>query len=322
MKNNDRICVSVVVLTYNHARFIRQALDSILMQKTDFRFEILVGDDASSDGTQEILRDYQRRYPERFRLWLREQNLGCTHNSYELLVSAQGDYIAACEGDDYWTDPNKLQKQFDFLEAHPEYVGCAHDCLIVGADGEPLDRQRLRWVCRKRVYTLRDYKGLYLPGQASTLLRRNLYRTGQADCTIFRDAHPQIGDRTTALQYAAVGDFYHMPEQMSCYRRVVSGGSMTSNLFRQTTESMLDDYAYTRRLEAYARNVLHVDAGFESHKRDLFVSAVFHFLRKRDRAWGRIALQLLRENAHPLGCLLYLPAGVLKKIYYRFACLD
>ena len=106
--SNQGILVSVIVLTYNHEKYIRQALDSILMQRVDFQYEILVGDDASTDSTQEILKEYDRNYPGKSRLFLRESNLGPTKNSYELLVSAKRDYPATCEGADYWKPFNVL----------------------------------------------------------------------------------------------------------------------------------------------------------------------------------------------------------------------
>ena len=86
------------------------------MQKVNFKYEILVGDDCSSDDTQNVLKEYQKSNPSLFRLFLRDSNIGATKNAYELLINARGKYLATCEGDDYWTDENKLQIQVDFLE--------------------------------------------------------------------------------------------------------------------------------------------------------------------------------------------------------------
>lgn len=113
--------VSVGILTYNQAQYIRQCLDSVLMQEVDFDYEIVVGDDASSDGTQEILREYATRYPDKFVLLLGENNEGISMNYKKVLSACKGEYIALCEGDDYWTDPHKLQIQLDFLESHSDY---------------------------------------------------------------------------------------------------------------------------------------------------------------------------------------------------------
>lgn len=122
------IVVSVACITYNHAPYIRQCLEGFLMQKTNFPIEIIVHDDASTDGTDDIIREYVLKYPELFKVILQEENQyskGVDVLSLVLERSA-GKYIALCEGDDYWTDPLKLQKQVDFLENNPEYVMCSH----------------------------------------------------------------------------------------------------------------------------------------------------------------------------------------------------
>ena len=120
--------VSICCLTYNHAAYIRECLDGFLMQRTDFPVEIIVHDDASTDGTQDILREYQARYPDRFHLILQTENQyskGVNVAQY-FLPYIHGKYIAFCEGDDYWTDPDKLQRQVDFLGAHPDHSMCCH----------------------------------------------------------------------------------------------------------------------------------------------------------------------------------------------------
>lgn len=314
---NEAVMVSVIVLTFNHEKYVAQALDSILMQKVDFRYEILVGDDASSDRTTEILREYQKRYPDIIHLWLREQNLGSTKNSYELLNCAQGKYIAACEGDDYWLTTDKLQRQVDFLEANLRYIGCAHKCRIVDEDGAPWPVQKLSWVTEKKIYTIKDFRGLILPGQAATIVRRNIYRNARYDYSVFWKANPQIGDRTTAMIYAAQGEFYCFPYVMSCYRRCRTGTSLTTQTYTQAVESVWQDFLYTRNLEDYAKNVLNVDAGFRSHKRDLLVSAIYYwFLGERERG-RRVVQEIIKSEPNGWWMFGYIPIGIVKKIYAR-----
>lgn len=113
--------LSVGILTYNQVQYIRQCLDAVLMQDVAFDYEIVVGDDASTDGTQEILREYATRYPDKFVLLFGEKNEGISKNYQKVLSASKGKYIALCEGDDYWTDSCKLQVQVDFLESHPDY---------------------------------------------------------------------------------------------------------------------------------------------------------------------------------------------------------
>lgn len=123
--------VSICCVSYNHARFIRKCLDGFLMQQTDFSIEILIHDDCSTDGTTEIIREYEAKYPELIFPLYEEENQYQQGKAAEIDLynyrRARGKYIAYCEGDDYWTDPLKLQKQVDFMEAHPEYSVCFHD---------------------------------------------------------------------------------------------------------------------------------------------------------------------------------------------------
>lgn len=106
--------VSVVIITYGHEKYIRQALDSALMQKVDFEYEIIIGEDKSPDNTREILLEYKKKYNDRITLVLRNTNIGATQNLYDILLKCKGRYIALLEGDDYWIDAKKLQKQKDF----------------------------------------------------------------------------------------------------------------------------------------------------------------------------------------------------------------
>ena len=129
--------VSVLCATYNHEDYLRETLDSFLAQKTDFPFEVLVNDDASTDGTAEILREYAGKYPEIIRPFYQEENLYSRRmNVYDLVFfpAARGKYIALCEGDDYWNDPEKLQRQADWLDAHPDYSACVHNSIGTFAD--------------------------------------------------------------------------------------------------------------------------------------------------------------------------------------------
>ncbi len=147
--------VSVKIITYNHEKFIAQAIDSILMQKVNFDYEIVIGEDCSTDNTRDIVIDYQKRYPDKIRLLLPEKNLGARKNSNQTLRACQGEYVAWLEGDDYWTSPHKLQKQVDFLDNHLECAMCFHATTIVYEDGgrEP---RNYRPPNLKKFFTLED----------------------------------------------------------------------------------------------------------------------------------------------------------------------
>lgn len=118
--------LSVLMITYNHEKYLAQALDSVLMQQVDFPYEIVVGEDGSTDKTPEIVRAYQRRFPEKIRVVNSDTNVGMHQNFIRTYRACRGDYIALLEGDDYWTSPNKLQLQVDFLERNSGYATCFH----------------------------------------------------------------------------------------------------------------------------------------------------------------------------------------------------
>lgn len=138
-KDKKRPLVSIVSISYNQAKYIAQALDGFLMQKhDDFDVEIIIADDASTDGTQTIIKRYQDKYGNIHSI-LRKKNIGIQNNLNDAMKHARGKYIALCEGDDYWTDEHKLQKQVDFLDANKDYALCFHPVKVVHEDKDGAD---------------------------------------------------------------------------------------------------------------------------------------------------------------------------------------
>ena len=135
--------VSVWMITYNQEQYIAQALESVLMQKTDFAFEVVIGEDSSPDTTREICLKYKGKFPDKIRLVLHDKNIGLVANFWETLKECRGKYIAQLEGDDYWSDPQKLQKQVDLLEANPNHSFCYHRFDIVDDTGKVLVEPKL-----------------------------------------------------------------------------------------------------------------------------------------------------------------------------------
>lgn len=174
--------VSVCITTYNHEKYIAQAIESVLMQSTNFDCEIIIGEDDSADNTRQIVKEYKSKYPNKIRLFLNDrknviyidgQPTG-RRNFVNNLKNAKGEYIALLEGDDYWTDPYKLQKQVNFLEANPDFSMCFHDALIM--ENNKLTKKRFLTALDKSVFdteaTLNPF-GSFAP-TASILFRNNL----------------------------------------------------------------------------------------------------------------------------------------------------
>ena len=126
--------VSVRTSTYNHGKYIKACIEGVLMQKTTFPIEFIIGEDCSTDETREIVFGYAKRYPDIIRVITADYNVGSKANGRRCIRACRGKYMAICEGDDYWTDPYKLQKQVDFLEGHPEYVFCCHRFRMLNED--------------------------------------------------------------------------------------------------------------------------------------------------------------------------------------------
>jgi glycosyltransferase involved in cell wall biosynthesis len=216
--------VSVCIVTYNQAKFIGKAIESALSQQTNFDFEILIGDDCSNDGTQDIIRDYQARYPDKIIPILQTKNLGQNglFNTNETYAHARGKYIAAFDGDDYWTDPLKLQKQVDFLDANPGFSTCFHNALITYEDGSPA--QLLNAPDQKTEYTTEDLIGedeIWFMATSSVMFWNVI------------KAYPKwflqsvSGDIPRYVLFSTYGKIGYLPDVMSVYRKNQNGTSFT-----------------------------------------------------------------------------------------------
>lgn len=289
-----RPLVSVIMPTYNHERYIAQALEGALMQDIG-SMEILVGDDASSDRTRDILKAYAARYPKTIRLFLNERNVGGSRNACRLLSEARGMYLAACDGDDYWTDPHKLSTQVRFLEAHPELVGCAHYCIMVDEEGVPWRRQRLRWVHYKERFSLEDFQGMFLPGQPSTFLRRNVIPDIE-DLSLVYQLHPQIGDRTLMCLFLLKGDFGLIHRYMGCYRvKRRDRNTVTQIAYRDKVHGWAMDYDMIKAYETLCRHYGR-EAVFTKGKGMIFVKACAWYILKRNKGARQLAEKIWKES--------------------------
>ncbi len=171
--------VSVCIISFNQERFIRQAIEGVLVQKTDFKFEIIIGDDFSSDNSRNICENFALNYPDIIRLLPSNSNIGMIANFIRTLENCHGKYIAICEGDDYWTDPYKLQKQVDFLEANLDYGLVAGDIVLVNEhnviipDNAMVLKQRAR---RKPFVNVFDLLETNLINTLTVCVRSNLLK--------------------------------------------------------------------------------------------------------------------------------------------------
>lgn len=210
--------VSVLVLTYNHGTFIRQCLDSIVAQKFSESWEILIGDDGSSDGTTEICAEFQKKHPHLIRHFIRNRehviyiNGRATgrYNFLELLKDATGDLLMICDGDDYWTDNLKIKRQFDVMQKHPKAAFTFHDVHVL--KGEKLQEDHLNEI------TPRIVTGAFLGAgnciRTCSVMFRNIYKNGIPP-VLYTTA---VGDYVLHLLHAEKGYGIYSKEKMAVYR--------------------------------------------------------------------------------------------------------
>ena len=221
---NQEIMVSIKCLAYNHGRYIRRALDSFLMQKTNFQFEVVVHDDASTDDTADIIREYEQKYPDIIKPIYQTENQYKYGNMSQKFIDPKfrGKYVAFCEGDDYWTDPYKLQMQVDYLEAHPDCSYTFHNASIVLEDDSPFKEKFLpdnaifkafAWENKDREYHTGDVINLAFIPTASIVARTEHVLSRKDFCD-----KPICGDLPLRLSLALKGYGYYFNRIMSAYR--------------------------------------------------------------------------------------------------------
>lgn len=224
--------VSVMVITYNHERYIRKALDSILTQERNFPIEINVIDDASTDGTQTIVQEYSQRFPGIVNCYFNPVNAGqiaTQLNTIRGFQTLRGRYFALLEGDDYWTDIQKLAKQVAFLEGHADFIACAHQTLKVFDDGSRPPEHFLPFKAFGRniaeMYDLISMAGVF---HLSSIVYRNVFRQTPPACLYDEFSC----DVTINMIYGMFGKFYCLDEYMSAYR-VHDGGVFSGRSYEK-----------------------------------------------------------------------------------------
>lgn len=270
--------VSVLVLTYCHEKYIEQAMNSIVAQKTTFNFEILIGDDGSIDRTPEIISSYAHKYPSIVKPTFYKKNVGASYNLWSLLSQAQGQYIAFLEGDDFWISSTKLQAQYEFLESHPEYVGCSGKSLIVNEFSQPQYTQSCHFVWNKKIFTLNDFiKSWQLPGQLGSCMYRNIYLDMKPEeYAVIYTAHPMVCDKTNTFLTLLYGPIYCDNNVVSAYRFVDKSGEKNwFSMHHSDPYRNYDMFMYPCKLESWARKNLDLSLNEHLGKRNPYRFARF-----------------------------------------------
>ena len=235
--------VSILMITYNHEKYIAEALDSVLMQEVDFDYEIVIGEDCSTDGTREIVLAYQRRHPDRIRPLLPASNIGMIQNFVQTYQACRGELVAILEGDDFWTCSKKLQKQVDFLDAHPESAICFTTTKVFYEEKDAPDY--LFPAQCKEVSCIEDLLLGNFMQTCSVMCRNRLF--GEFPEWFFFGV---IGDYPLHVLNAGHGSIGYLPEVMAAYR-VHSAGVWSMQMEKNFTRNVLAGIQMYRNLDAY-----------------------------------------------------------------------
>lgn len=241
--------LSILMLAYNLEKFIAQAVESVLQQKINFSSEFHIIENCSTDGTREILQQYAELYPDKIKIILHECNMGSKYSALEGLKLSTGRYLACLDGDDYWLSPHKLQKQIDFLEAHPDFMMCAHNTMMVHENSSRPDELMIKQAIKSE-HTVLDFVNGASYFHVSSLVFRNLFCRNLPDCM----SHDYVGDYFMNIFYAQYGNVKYLNEVMSVYR--VHDKGMWSS-FNQLEKEMknLDGLVIYNRLLGYKYDV-------------------------------------------------------------------
>lgn len=212
----EDIMVSIICNAYNHEKYIRDALESFVNQKTNFVFEILLHDDASTDKTPDIIREYENKYPELVKPIYQTENqyskkMGLVGKIQYARV--QGKYIAFCEGDDYWTDPYKLQKQYDAMEQHPEVDMCAHGAIGVNEDSKKIEK----YICPRDEDGILSVEEIIEQG-GGFIATNSLFYRSEINKNIPEFRKYKNFDYTIQMHGALKGGILYLSDIMSAYR--------------------------------------------------------------------------------------------------------
>jgi glycosyltransferase involved in cell wall biosynthesis len=255
--SNSNLLVSIFCITYNHEKYINKTIQGFLLQKTNFDIEIVIGEDCSSDKTREIINEYVNKNNLNIKIVTSENNVGLKDNVSRTMKACNGKYIAICEGDDYWTDPLKLQKQVDFLENNSDYVLVGHNASIINENGDIINTSKLKSANMRDASSFELQKGFWV--LTLTACFRN----------VFKDAAPKILDLVSydsiLFSYlGAFGKYKYMSEIENSMYRIHSGGLYSNidnkqkNILRDNMVNNLSEFYYqnkNKKLGLYYSNI-------------------------------------------------------------------
>jgi glycosyltransferase involved in cell wall biosynthesis len=294
--------VSICCITYNHEKFIAQAIEGFLMQKTSFDFEINIGEDCSTDTTKKIIEEYIKKFPQRINLFASDSNYGAMINFKNTYSKCNGKYITISEGDDYWTDPNKLQKQVDFLEQNEDFAICFHNMNVI------YDNDTLPHLSnpedQKDITTIEDLaeKGNYIT--TSSCLFRN-----------YNIELPEwfyefiVGDYILHLLNARYGKIYYMNQTMGVYR-IHSNGAWGNKHF------IYKHFHWIHLLDVLNGKFDENINAILKNQKDSSMDYIINFLEFKNYENDLMVNNILHSSSYKLGNFILSPFIFIKKLFH------
>lgn len=282
LNEKNRPLVSVGILTYNHEKYIAEAIESVLRQKVNFKYEIVIAEDCSTDNTRNIVIEYQKKYPDIIRLILQPHNVGMQENSNILRRACRGFYRANLEGDDYWAVDDKLQQQVDFLEMHPDFIAIGGEFKCIDDFGKPC---KFPWgniknsYCFDEEYTKEHLKKWLLFAHTSTMCFRNVFYNMPDDVYRRFNNVKCLGDRRVCLFLIMQGRIKH-EKKIWAIRRVLkkSKTSFTSAL-KNNTSIIEINHKWLREAERYSKSEFNYNLDFSLKKQMWWLASVKSFVK-------------------------------------------
>ena len=288
--------VSIICPTYNHEKYITDAIESFLMQKVEFPIEIIIHDDASTDATADIIRSYEKKYPTIIKPIYQKENQYSKGKppTYFIYKRAQGKYIASCEGDDYWTDPYKLKKQVEFLENHPEYIAVTHNVRVVNEYNKLIKNNFNEFkIFDEHVYTIRDAEKLKMPFQTASKMYRNIWvKIPEIIFRLYLECNAN-GDRKNALMLAFMGKVYCMADILAVHRKIVSLGD-SWNAKHYWKNMIFHHYNTIKELNKFAMNAFGVKLNNEEIRINIIVNAIVKMIYKPNKENMKVVKEILK----------------------------
>ena len=310
--------ISVLIITYNQDKYIKQAINSVLSQEINANIEIFIGDDASTDSTGSILSQYKSKFPNKFKIISRTQNIGPTSNLCSLIKECNGEYIAILEGDDYWTDPYKLSKQLAFLNNENEkYIACTHRYKIVDQNDNLIEREYFGpGRPENGPYTLEQFQNYIYFGLISTLLIKNIFKKDKSKLDVIENTHRFVGDISLNLVLSLNGRINVLDLNMAAHRIIVEkdGENYKSTIAKKN--QIYDRAVYLKKLEFYALEKYGINIRHADISNSNLAWSLVYFLRSPTYHNLTVLLYTYRQLSSKLSALIYLVCNINKLWWY------